>query len=177
MAVTTLSKKDVRYVTFTDDPNASDAGFQLGTLWLNVSSARAFICLDNSAGAAIWQALGGNFLSLTASVALTAPACVALNSSGELIYANAGSTTTSQVIGFIPVDIGEAAEGLVQYSGKFTFTGATFTLLGKPCFLSLTDGQVSEAPPAFGSGRVIRQVGQLLTATDLMINIQEEKVF
>lgn len=172
MAVTLITRQNARIVTFTDDPGASDDGFQLGTLWLNITDARAFICLANGSGAAVWSPLGGSFISTTASTDLTAPACVALNSSSELIYGNASSATTSGVIGFIPVSISSGSVGLVQYAGRFTFTGKTFTQVGEFAYLDITNGDVKETPPAFASGRIIKPVCVILSATDILINVQ-----
>lgn len=177
MSVTLITRQNARVVSFTDDPTASDAGFQLGTLWLNTTDNRAFVCLANGAGVAVWSPLGGSFISFTASTDLTAPACVALNSSGTLIYGNASAKSTSNVIGFIPTDIASSGVGLVQYAGRFTFTGATFSSLGDVGYLGLSDGQISETPPAFASGRVIKPVCIILSAADILISLQSGRVY
>lgn len=48
--------------TASSDPGASDdvdAGFYIGSHWLNTVTPEMWICLDNSADAAVWQSIGG----------------------------------------------------------------------------------------------------------------------
>lgn len=177
MAVLTIERKRPLVYTETRDPNASDIGYKRGTLWLNTTKMRAFICTANASIGTRWTPIGGDFIPLTASVSLTAPACVSLNTSGELIYGNAGTEATSRVIGFIPESIGEGEEGLVQVSGRYTFTGASFSGIGRSAFLAMVDGGISETPPSFGVGRIVKPVALILSATDIFISIQEGRKF
>ena len=177
MTVITITRARPYLTTSASDPSASDSGYKVGSIWLNTTATRAFICVDNTDGVAVWVDMGGNFLSFTASVDLTAPACVAVDSSGELVYGNAGAESTSNVIGFIPISISAAGVGLVQFSGKFTFTGESFTSIGSSGFLSTTNGQVSETPPSFASGRVIKPICILLSTTDILISLQSGRSY
>ncbi|WP_309381973.1 hypothetical protein [Cerasicoccus frondis] len=46
--------------TATSDPTAGDDsgdGYSVGSLWVNTTSDTGFVCLDNSASAAIWQSI------------------------------------------------------------------------------------------------------------------------
>lgn len=47
----------------TSDPTANDDsgdGYEVGSLWVNITSDAGFICVDASSGAAVWNPLGGS---------------------------------------------------------------------------------------------------------------------
>jgi hypothetical protein len=49
------------YKTSTSDPTTSediDSGYQINSIWVNTSDNGIFLCVDNSAGAAVWTELG-----------------------------------------------------------------------------------------------------------------------
>ena len=172
MSVVTISRPRPLLTVSTVDPTMTDYGYKLGTVWLNSVAGRTFRCIDNTIAAAVWKIDG--FETKQAAASLTAPACVALDSAGKLIYANAGSKSTAGVVGFIPASISINEYGLVQTLGLYTFVGASYSSanFGKPGYLSLTNGLVSETQPAFGTGRAIKPVCIITGASEILINIQ-----
>ena len=41
-------------VTSTSNPTVNDDTYSIGKVWVNTSNDKAFVCLDNAAGAAVW---------------------------------------------------------------------------------------------------------------------------
>ena len=52
----------------TDD---STAGYSVGSVWIDVSNDKGFICLDDTAGAAVWKVIGDNHIDLSGLSATT----------------------------------------------------------------------------------------------------------
>lgn len=58
-------------VTSTSDPTVDDDsgdGYEVGKVWINTSSDEAFVCLDNSSGAAVWASISNLLNNYSASV-------------------------------------------------------------------------------------------------------------
>lgn len=124
---------DTEHWLDTVDPTEDDdelAGFRVKTLWLNTSTGSAFIATDITAGAAVWEQLGGSSGTVMAR-------CLVYNSGNQSINDNtptaitfnsertdpdgfhSTSSNTSRLT--VPTGLG----GLYQISGHIEFAGTT----------------------------------------------------
>lgn len=92
-------------------PTTSDLGYQIGQIWVNVSSTTAYILTSTAAATATWQTLGG---SVASSGSIT---------SGGLAYypSGSGSTISSSTIVY------QSNGGLVQSGNQNSIVNLSFT--------------------------------------------------
>ena len=91
-------------------------------------------------------------------------------SAGQVRQADAGSSTTSRVVGFIAVKP-SATTCQVVTNGQFDGLGSLTS--GATYFLSTTPGAITTTPPT-GESEVIVQVGEALDATTLLVRPDSE---
>lgn len=132
----------------TDD---SIAGYGVGSVWLNTTADRAFICLDSTMAAAVWKPLG-----LTPTLRLDYGAVSDVVNGGTLTlttwnnlgsaqaFTNGGASGSWLYIEVLLGAIGQAA-ALTQWAARLTFdTGAsTYEFFTGLCFPSPNYGALN----------------------------------
>lgn len=112
----------------------------------------------------------------TAGEALSAGEVVRF-SGGNIIKAQADSTTNAAAVGLATAAIANGASGTFAHSGVVTNSGWSLTP-GAQYFLSgVTAGALVTAPDDTSTGAVAKPIGIALSATELLVNIQPGVVY
>lgn len=147
-------------------PNDDETGdAALGTRWFNTLTNQQFVCLDPSAGAAIWKNLTQSVTELTTAEAFVAGDLVAMNSFGLAVKATSTFVQDKwRVIGVAINSVGIG--GIVSLAKHGDLTPMKFSVPpgaatnGNYIFLNNTAGEASIIPP-LGGGEVRFLVGIL----------------
>lgn len=141
-----LSTRAPKPVVAQRDPTTTDVGYDPGTVWVNQVSASSFIFTVNSAGAAIWDAVGGGSSQISTINHLNPVAgdIEIAGTANQIGTSNAGNTVTLALIGpYTPATY--TAHGVLIGEGT---SSVVATAAG-------TTGQVligsTGADPAFGA--------------------------
>lgn len=110
-----------------NDPTVNDdvtLGYTPGFIWIKTATSEAYICVDNSAGAAIWQAVGGGTAGGGGAGDLYAYIDGALSVSTEVVSWLAPRTMTLELVYIYCVDPGSASSTIVDVNlnGTTIFT-------------------------------------------------------
>jgi hypothetical protein len=100
-------------LTATTDPTATDDsgdGYGVGSLWLNVSTDHAFVCLDATVSGAVWSdvtanvLVGGGSLTLDSALALVPePVWLVSDATTRVLTNSVGLVTLTKI--YAPIDV------------------------------------------------------------------------
>jgi len=108
-------------------------------------------------------------------VTVTRGYALAINSSGEVVLADADGTewTDFPARGFAATDTAAGSKVTVLRKGKLSgFSGLT---IGKDVYLSETAGGITQTAPS-DTGDCVQKVGWAISATEIVIEIEEHSV-
>ncbi len=158
------------------DPVAGDdvtAGYQVGSVWVNTATNEAFVCVDSSAGAAVWVTVT-NPTPTPEELAYTFFTWILINhpdnpfSAAEVlagldtaIYPNVGSIPTPPALPSIPnfaiIDDGDPQLKLAYWDFS-AGAGGTWVVTSSPYdFPFLQAGHIINQIPANGAGNIAWQ--------------------
>jgi len=98
-------------VTDDDDPG----GYSVGSLWLDVTHDKAYICLDNSAGAAVWKEIGS--AGATAFTSLSDVPASYSGAGSKVVRVNSGATAL-EFVAFAATYLDDTAHGTDAETAK-----------------------------------------------------------
>lgn len=136
----------------TTDPGVTDDSsdnYVVGSLWVNVTTDKIFICVDNTGGAAIWKGLQDLSSPLTSIAGLTTSANQTIYTTSSNVYA----TTPLTAFGRSLIDDADASTAL--------------TTLGFSAFIKtlIDDADASTARTTLGLGSMATQNSSSVTIT------------
>lgn len=159
----------------TTAPGVSDdstAGYAVGSSWFNLTADKAYVCLDATAGAAVWKEVGGSGPGICM---LTVSSVLALGSNPLRVYNPTGAVKNIVKV-FIAVDtapVGAAIIVDVHKNGTTIFT----TQSNRP---QISDGSntgvtTSIDTPTWNDGEYltldIDQIGSSIPGSNLSVHV------
>lgn len=178
------SKFDATAAPGTGDDDAD--GFIAGSLWVDRTNHKVYVCQDNTTGAAVWAEIpgtsGGSDLTYNAEnkagVAIKAGMACAVHSSGVGVVMACAADASANAVGLMQVDTANTFAGDVQTEGLFTLAdwtdviGAT-TLAAKTTYFldPSTPGMLTATPPTT-AGQVIQIVGTAVSDDTLDLTFE-----
>jgi hypothetical protein len=126
---------------FSTDPTENDDsadGYVVGSLWTNDVSGDSFICVDDTAAAAVWKKISNSFFEFRDTFVNSANAAfwsISNNGTGAAAAAVVPGTGGEDSIGVVQSTTGTTATGrfgMTAYAGLFFFSsGRTHVYIGR----------------------------------------------
>lgn len=188
-------------VDATTAPVAGDDsgdGYSPGSLWVDVTNDKGYVCVDNSVGAAIWQQISGagtypvtSVNGQTGGVVLDVPGyeaenkdaatldagmTVTVHTSSTGVWKADAATAGYEAVGIVAAAVAPTFSADVRTTGKLTLadwtaaSGSSTLTPNAPYYLSATPGFITATPPNVGGQRV-QQVGVAVSPDTLSIQI------
>lgn len=119
--------------TVNDD---ADAGFSVGSVWIDVSSDTAYLCVDHTNNAAVWATLGGDaaFGTPVSVGSANAPGTAQTHSRSDHVHAHGNrpggsehALVTTSVAGFMSAADKTKLDGLANTAGSTAFSSASLS--------------------------------------------------
>lgn len=162
--MSTLSNASGRVYLNTIDPGVSEAGAEIGNLWVNTTTPNAFVNVDATPGSQVWESVGGtpgiitingDNGSITGSTVTIYANNASNNCGSSVAFVNSGTTSTLNVTDannntMIGVSSGNATPG-TNNTALGRLTGNLLTSGNGNCFF----GQNAGALVTTGSSNVI----------------------
>jgi hypothetical protein len=145
-------------------------GYIIGDQWINTVSDEIFVCVDNTAAAAVWKSItdsSGSIPVASNTFVFTAaeniPAYAPVTTSG-LIPSSSNISHAPLIAGIAIAATNSGNSGNYQFAG--VIANASWSLSVGPVYLN--GSSISNTPPASG---IVKIIGRAISATRIIVDV------